>query len=194
MHAQICSCGKTSRHIIARRQTADGTTVVLLDNGAITSWSGTRIPGIPVARPSTPAAKAIELRAAWMFLGEVEMYDAAEIGPLHAACRSAARDSGGIDLARAYLRAPESAKLPRLEWRVLSTDRDGTPTERFAALPRLFWGGWGVFDFCGRAGSARGRYQVADVDRNGTAWPTGLAFSTLTAMWKHLNNNRLDAT
>ncbi len=84
-----------------------------------------------------------------------------------------------------------------LVWTVLSADRDGTPTERVCSLPRMFWPGMVVFDFCGGAGSAGGRYRVfrripnRGGERDAAVEDTGFAFRRMSDLWSYLDSCRV---
>ena len=81
----------TEPTIIARRSTADGKHVCLWSDGLLTWAFGYHIKG--AARPRTQAAREQAFTAAWLVLGDVELYDADEIPTLVKAARwAAARD------------------------------------------------------------------------------------------------------
>jgi hypothetical protein len=183
--AAVCSCGEPSPHVIARRRTLDGYDVCLWDDGAITGALGYRINGVPMRRPRTEAARALARTAGRLLLGEACIRNLAELGPVYAAAERAAREDGLPGTLRRYL---NEARLPTLAWTVLHADRDGRPVERVARLPRLRWPGLVVWDFCGGPGSANGRYVLMTATRDGTAYPTGLAFRNLAALWAHLRD------
>lgn len=174
-----CPCGTSESHRVAHRRTADGVVVVLWDDGAVTGLMGLRLVGVPVVRPRTEAALSVARSAGWMFLGEVEIYDADEIGSLYAACRWAAEHGLSIGDARARLAGAHSV---RPSWTILSADRDGNPKERVWQLPRLRWPGLAVWDTC----NAALRYEVMDRDRHGTCTTTGFKFATLAELAAHL--------
>lgn len=174
---------------IAERRTSDNRVIEIWSNGAVTGRMGFGLDGVPLARPKTAEAIARELTVAWLFAGEVELYDYAEIGALHRACRKVAAKHGTPGDVRAETARLLTPAAPALRWAVRSADRDGRPTERVAVLPRLFWPGLVVFDFCGSAGSKRGRYQVWRTEgAHGACFPTGCDFSTLAELWTHLRS------
>lgn len=188
--APTCTCGETATHEIARRQTADGATVVLWSDGAVTGRMGFKLPGVPMVRPTSAAPLRTALAAAWLLAGEVSLYDCAELPALYAACRWVAARGGQPGDVRARLAAAEAAP-PSLRplWTVISADRDGRPTERMWRLPRLRWPGLAVFDFCGRAE----RYEVFSVHRGDRRAPgsyattTGFRCATLTELAAYLH-------
>lgn len=75
----ICSCGETTAHVIARRETADGIAVQIWHDGAVTGRYGRALPGIPVARPRTAEAIERERGAARLLADEVSLYNFAEL-------------------------------------------------------------------------------------------------------------------
>lgn len=190
MTAAECSCSEDRPHEIARRLTADGVGLVLWSDGALAGVLGFKLRGVPMRQPRTPEARDLALRAGWLLLGEVELWDAEEIGDLYRAAERAARRDGLPGTLRALM--AEQAR-PRLElrWTVTAADRDGRPTERQVHLPRLRWPGWMVIDFCGSTFSGPGRYQIFRLETNRTpgcrefataAYPTGLAFRSQRAL------------
>lgn len=184
-----CTCGEPHPHQIARRLTADGIAVVAWSDGSVTGRFGA-LDGVPVRRPRTVAASQLARSAAWLLLGEACLYDADELPRLYAACEKVARRGGLPGDVRAEMRR---VRVPPLAWTVAATDRDGTPTERYARLPRLRWPGLVVLDFCGGQGSSRGRYVLArETGRSGTVMPTGFAFTTLEALWAHLATDMME--
>jgi hypothetical protein len=66
---------------------------------------------VPVARPRTDASRALEVRAARLFLGEVCLHSANDLGPLHKACRWAAARDGLPGTVRSRLKALNSTRL-----------------------------------------------------------------------------------
>ena len=138
MVAHWCHCGQAKAHIIARRSTADGKHVLLWNDGMLTWALGYAIRG--AARPRTAEQSAAALRAGWLVLGEVELYDSGDVSDLVTAARwVAARHGTPGDLRRRYA-AMTAPRGPSPTWTVISTDRDGAPTVRAWRLPRL--GGW----------------------------------------------------
>lgn len=169
----ICSCGNPDAHVIARRQTADGADVVLWENGAITGALGLALPGVRVARPRTREGRAAALALGWRIMGEVALYDAAELGAL--------------------LQPGKARREIVFSWSVLATDPAGSPVERWSALPQDRWAGWCVFDFCGRDGSERGRYQIFRYVSDDTAEPTGIVFQAQADLVSFLSANHVES-
>lgn len=160
----------------------------------MTAAFGTALCGLPIVRPRTSRALQVARTAGRLFLGEVGLWDAREAPALYAACRRVAASDGRPGDVRAQMRHRRQraqTNVPRLPWVVEQTTRDGTPTSRFAWLPRLRWPGMAVADHCGAAGSGRGRYHVMahvpgsppEVVRS-----TGLQFHTLRELWEHLES------
>lgn len=118
--------------------TADRRGVALCSRGAIVGWHGHAFDGVPVARPRSAEGLALALRAGWLLMGEVEIYDACELGELYAAAKRVAAWGGLPGDLRAEMQRISAPAIP-LRWSVLSADRDGKPTCRVATLPRLRW-------------------------------------------------------
>jgi hypothetical protein len=125
------------------------------------------------------------LTAGRLLLESACLYDLDELGLVYAACKRAAGIDGLPGTVRRLLRGRADRRVFALSWTVVSADRNGTPTERIARLPRLRWPGIVVVDFCGGPGSARGRYQLWS-ERHGTLYQTGLAFRTQGELRRHL--------
>lgn len=138
MSAPTCSCGDAAEHIVARRMTADCFSVVMLSRGAIVGGFGHAFNGVPFARPRSAEGLALALRAGWLLMGEVELYDVGELGDLYAAAKRVAARGGLPGDLRAEMHRAAPPSIP-LRWTVLSADRDGKPTCRVATLPRLRW-------------------------------------------------------
>ena len=147
---ESCTCGEAHPHEVMRRSTSDGIDICLWSDGMITGAMGYRIRGVPAGRPRTTESQRLALRAGRLLLGEVCLYDRAELGAVYAAARKAAAKDGLPGTLRAEIRKAEKrpAQIP-IAWTVLATDRDGKARERFGRLPRLRWPGRAVFDFCG---------------------------------------------
>jgi len=169
-----CSCGHAGTHAIARRTTADGISVKLWSDGAVTS--GLNMEVIRGAR--SPRTTQYAVAGGWLAFGDVELYDHAEVAALVRAARWSAERCLGVAGMRARLhRRP----VLRPTWTVIETDRDGRPRVRCWKVPRLL----GV----GRLGvwSERGRYSIwQETQRTGTYTPTGVEFSTLAEVSAHL--------
>lgn len=190
-----CTCGDPADHVIMRRRTADGIGVLLWDDGAVTGIDHCGLRGVPVRRPRDEAAILRARRAGRLFMGELCLYGAAELGELYVAATRAAELDGLPGTVRRILRERRARTVhPPLSWVVTHADRDGRPTERFARLPRLRWPRMIVVDYCGGPGSKHGRYVLLDVvqERAGgmdlVTRETGLAFRRLADLWKHLES------
>lgn len=106
-----CSCGETTLHIVANRQTFDGIGIAMWCDGAVTGCLGAGLRNVPVARPRTDASRVLEVRAARLFLGEVCLHSASDLGPLHKACRWAAARDGLPGTVRSRLKTLNSTRL-----------------------------------------------------------------------------------
>ncbi len=82
----------TEPTIIARRSTSDGKHVCLWSDGLLTWAMGYFIKG--AARPRTESGRNEALRAGWLVLGDVELYDAAEVPTLVRAARLTVKGDG----------------------------------------------------------------------------------------------------
>jgi hypothetical protein len=169
----------TLTHAVARRRTADDKTVCLWDDGSLTWALGMAIRGS--AHPRTPEQTARALRAGWLVLGEVEMFDADEVSSLIAAARWAADRDGLPGTLRARLVAQSAPMGSRPVWTVTATDADGNATAREWHLPRMSpWAGLVV-------SHERGRFEILRaVQRSGLGVrsekvlvPTGFVRSSL---------------
>lgn len=176
--------------VIARKRTSDGKDVLLWDDGSLTWSLGYAIKGAWM-KPSPPNRDRA-LRAGWLVLGDVELYDHTEVPALVKAARYVA-DRGGTpgDMRQRVhgdTRSKEAHRRP--QWTVVSTDRDGRPTERVWKLPRLGpWSDYAVWDFVSRGGS-RGRYSLHRrlPGTKDTYEPTGFQFKTLEQLFDHLDD------
>lgn len=190
----MCSCGNAAQHVISRRATSDGIEVCLWENGAVTGAMGIGLRGVPLSRPKTPEARVRAMALGLLLVGDVELYDAAELPDLYAAAkRAAARD--GLPGTMRRLFAEQASARQRLviplNWRPNNTNNRGEVTERWARLPALRWPGLVVWDFCGSEGSSGGRYQVFHrIHSHGkeeTVSPTGMKFRSLRDLFDHLD-------
>jgi len=172
-----CTCGSTEPHTVARRRAADGTRVALWSDGSVSGPLGYALDGVPMRRPRSAESHDRAMRAGWLFLGEVGLYDADELGLLYAACERVARAGGAPGDARAAFAALTAPALPTPKWEVYRTDRDGKPTLRWWRLPRLFWPGLVVMDHCGHEAGPRYRVCRVAAHEQGTARFTGMAFA-----------------
>lgn len=89
-----CSCGDSTPHVIARRETLDGVRVEIWHDGAITGRIGRALPGVPIARPRTDQSLMLARKTAALFSGEVELYDVAELPRLYDCARRVAARGG----------------------------------------------------------------------------------------------------
>lgn len=176
----MCTCGETEKHAIGRRRTADNAGVILWSDGRLSGPFG-GLPGVPAVRANTEGAQDLALRAGWLFLGEVELYERGELAALYEACRWAAERDGlpGTVRKRMHREAPL-----RPVWTLIEADRDGQPVERVWKLPRLRWSGLAVWDRC----RAVLRYEVMHMDRQGTCRTTGFRFRRLDELAAHLRS------
>lgn len=188
----MCTCGETKPHIIATRTDLDGLAVDMWDDGSITGALGIGIKGVPIRRPKTAEQIEKTRRIGRLFIGEVCIHYRAELPEVYAAAERAAKIDGlPGTLRRIYRERAARAAIPHFIWTVQHADRDGKPTERTCRLPRLWWPGYVVFDFCGGPGSARGRYVLMlDRHRDGVCEQTGFAFATLSDLYAHLDSIR----
>lgn len=182
-----CTCGRTDSHCVAFRQTADGYRVEVWSDGAVTGGLGYALPGVPVARPRTPEARALELSAAWLFAGEIELYDLGEAAMLHRAVRLVAKRGGVPGDVRAEMERGERPSL-RLVWQVYERNSRGDVMVRVARLDRMRWPGLHVW-------YERGRYEIlaettdapCGVRLSGPSLKsTGFRFETLRELTEHL--------
>lgn len=162
---------------IATRRTAQGSIVHLWDDGTLTWALGRYIKGSPC--PRTDEQRVEALRAGWLVMGDVELYDDDEVPALVAAARWTARRGGDPGMMRDRL---HGSAVMRPVWTTLETDRDGTPRVQCWKLPRLRWPGLAVWRECGR-------YSVwAEISGSGSYKPTGVDFSNLRSLTEYLNS------
>jgi hypothetical protein len=183
----LCSCGEAEAHIVARRMTADGYSVVLFDRGGICGGMGTSFPGVPFVRPRTPEALSLALRAGWLFMGEVCLYDTGELPALYAAARKVAARHGLPGDLRAEMAREAGPRPIPLTWVRLAGG------VRRARLPRLMWPGTWVEH------SSRGYEVLYEVMANMSLGSrsecalaeTGIRFARRTELDAHLRANRV---
>lgn len=132
-----CTCGNPAPHIIGRRRTADNIGVTLWSHGPVLGGFGA-LPEVPVVRPSTVDAVARELRAGWLLLGEVSLYEFPEVPRLYAAARSVAARNGSPADVRAEFERLSEPKLKFL-WQTIEADNRGDWTLQVARLNRFQW-------------------------------------------------------
>lgn len=162
---------------IAKRRTAQDSIVYLWPDGSLTWAFGRFVDGSPRAR--TPEQVERALSAGWLAMGDVELYDDAEVPQLIRAARWAVEHGTGI----AGMRERFHRAVPlRPAWTTLQTDRTGKPTLQCWRLPRLRWPGLAVW-------RESGRYSIwTEQGRSGTYAPTGLSFTNLSALRAHLDS------
>lgn len=98
----MCTCGNPAIHRIANARTFDQRSLILLSDGSIVHWSGAEILGIPLPRNSRkPEKRAEAVTIGRMFMGEVCLYNYAELAELYKACVWAVKRNLGIEGARA---------------------------------------------------------------------------------------------
>lgn len=169
--------------VIARRKTSDGKLVLLWSDGSISGAMSYQIKGVPMTK---------DTQVGWLFVSEVELYSYAELPALYKAAKWAAKRNGNHGDVRARvgkLLTPKPMKLKPI-WTVVSTDRDGKPTDRYWKLDRVRWPGLVVWDHVNQGRG--GRYEVASIDRNGTINPnSGVRVRTMGEVAKYLATVRV---
>lgn len=99
----------TKAEILSTRRTADGYTVGLWSDGCVTSgYLHQCVKGSGVAR--TAEAVAANVRAGWLLLGEVELYDRAELPTMLRAARRAVAAAEPIPAFRAMMNPTPTPK------------------------------------------------------------------------------------
>lgn len=175
---------KGTAEIIAKRSTADGKHVLLWNDGTLTWALYNTIKGSPWPRTDAQIREA--LKAGWLVMGEVELYDAAEVPRLIEVARKIARRGGTPgDLRSAF--AKSSPLKPH--WVVQETDRDGRPTVRVWRLPRISHPGVVIWDEIRGSRGARYHVMTEVMERgrpSGTLTSTGARFKDLTSLDKYL--------
>ena len=124
--------------IIASRTTFDGVKVCLWSDGLLTWAMGYSIKGVGTSRK--PEQKELNLRAGWLVMGEVCLYERAEVSTLVKVARRAVRQSkmpAPLYLRTKITEALEGSVMDAIVWTVTSTDRDGRTTERTGTFARL---------------------------------------------------------
>lgn len=96
----VCSCGNKKAHEISRRRTYDGTIITLWSDGSVYGPMGIGVYG---ACPRNPGLTESYVRAGWLALGEVELYESCEVKRLVREARRAMEQVSMTPLA--YLRA-----------------------------------------------------------------------------------------
>lgn len=127
--------------------------------------------------------KTTETRQDWSAFGAAKAF-VDEVGT--GGAQRALRRLHGV--AGAEGRGPAKPSPPRrasFVWTVEQADRDGRPTLRTCRLDRIRWPGLAVWH-------ERGVYELVDIDRRGTCFPTGLRFRSQRALRAHLETIRAD--
>lgn len=132
----FCSCGESTAHIVARRETADGWRLSVWSDGAVAGGHGLALDGVPLVRPTTRASWEREIAAAWLFASEVSLYDLDEVPALYKAARAVARRGGDVAALRARMAEGERPTI-RFNWQIVQADNRGDATVRCARLNRL---------------------------------------------------------
>jgi hypothetical protein len=190
-----CTCGESKQHSIARRKTADGTSVYLWNDGALTWPLGRYIEG--GMHPRTAEQRERAFRVGNLVLGDIELYNDDEVSELIAAARwTVERDGLPATMRSRFASQRRKASQPTPVWRVMSADRNGKPTERVWVLPRLSpWRGHAVWDERRPSGRyhlhAKCTRTVVGVHRpaDDVYEPTGLSFPTLDALLTWMAEN-----
>jgi hypothetical protein len=190
MNGSNCTCGKTEPHTIARRSTADGTSVYLWDDGALTWPLGRYIEG--GMHPRTPEQRERARQVGRLVLGDVGLYADAEVSELIAAARwTAERDGLPGTMRDRFWSERRKAGMLKPVWVVQSADRDGKPTSRVWELPRLSgWTGAAVWDERTSAGRYHLHYRISGSrSADPTYGPAVFSFKTLGALLAWMAEN-----
>jgi hypothetical protein len=187
-----CSCGNPKPHVIARRNTYDDKHVLLWDDGSLTFALGYAIRGA-WCKPG-PHNRDRALKAGWLTMGEVCLYEADELPDLVHAARWVADRSGLPGDVRSRFAAVRNKPTLQPAWQVTSTDRNGKSTERVWRLPELSpWAGHAVFDL-GSRGRHHGRYdlmrRIAGRSRQDETYlSTGMQFGSQRDLLRWMSEN-----
>lgn len=182
--------------VIARRRTFDGKAVCLWSDGTL-SWAlGYQIKGAWM-RPRENR-RVVALAAGWLVIGDVEIFDAADVPKLAKAARWAVERDGLPGTMRARFAAGSKAAVRppaglKPAWTPTATDARGKVTERVWRLPGLgAWAGHAVWDYGSRGGS-RGRYdlcsRVGGARSDTTYKTTGMRFTSQRALIAWMTEN-----
>lgn len=169
--------------VIATRETAEGHSIKLWSDGSLTWTMNQYVAGSPRAR--TPKNVELALRAGWLVLGDVELYNDSEVPSLVEAARWAAESGLGPGEVRERAgKILSSAPVLHPTWTVLEADRDGFPTVRVWRLPRIRWPGLAVW-------LERGTYTICrQLGRSDTYESTGFAFTNLADVSTFLHSQK----
>lgn len=178
------SADRSKPEIIARRQTSDGKSVLLWNDGTLTWGMYDSIKGSPRARTDSQIREALD--AGWLVVGEIALYEADEVPRLIEVARKVARRGGSTSDLRS-----EFAKAAPLKphWIVQEVDREGRPTVRVWRLPRISHPGVVIWDEIRGSHGARYRVMTEIMERgrgSGTLADTGVRFKDLTSLSKYL--------
>lgn len=174
---------------IARRSTADGKHVCLWSDGSLTWALGASIKGAWFS--PKPERRDVALRAGWLVLGEVEIYDESEVSALCGAARWSAERDGMPGTMRARMHAHRRTLVPA--WSAIATDRDGKVTQRSWVLPQISkLAGTAVFDH----GHGPQRYSIWFLicGSKDSYTPSGIAFATQAQLLDHLESQLKSST
>jgi hypothetical protein len=108
----LCSCNATEPHEVARRRTGDGITVVLWSDGGVSGAMGRPVWG-DAAR--TIQRNKVYMRAGWLLVDEVCLYDASEVRRLVKVSRRACeqrRETPLVHLRRVMAGRPYRVRPP----------------------------------------------------------------------------------
>jgi hypothetical protein len=76
-HADTCSCGEAADHIIAKRRTSDGKTVLVWSDGVVTFGFGFRVNGAGRARQAY--VRRLNVEAGWIVADVAELVTSDEL-------------------------------------------------------------------------------------------------------------------
>ncbi len=183
-HELLKTDAKPKPEIIARRKTSDDKAVSLWNDGSLTWGAWNAVKGSPNARTDAQIREA--LKAGWLVIGEIELYDADEVPRLIEVARKVSR-RGGLpgDLRREFAKS----RPLRPHWQVQEADREGRPTVRVWRLPRLSHPGVVIWDEARGSHGKRYRVMTEIVERgrpSGTLADTGVRFKDLTSLGGYL--------
>jgi len=114
----LCSCGKREPHVIAERNTLDEMRVCLWSDGTITGVMGRFPHGLGAVRVPTVST----LRAGWMIIEEVGLYDWKELPNLVKAARKAVAQTMLPE--REFMRRYASGERFRMHGKVVISTRE----------------------------------------------------------------------
>lgn len=157
----------TEADVVGRRKTAQGHTVKLWADGSLTWTLNQYVEGSP--HPRSPQHVEVALRAGWLVLGDLELYEDDEVPSLVAAARWAAERGLGPAEMRQHL---HQDPVLHPVWTVLESDRDGRPKIRVWRLPRMRWPGLAVW-------LDRGTYTICQHVGGDAYQTTGMTFKNL---------------